>query len=121
VRIDKNSSFGAAAPSFVLPKIGGSWSISEENFFAPFQRYVNTLRVRAAYGTTGRSPNPGDALTTLVAAPYNIVGTTVAGAIPGNPGNSNLKPERGSEFEAGLDAGFASRPSSRTSIRRRTT
>jgi len=106
VRIDKNSSFGSTAPAFVLPKIGGSWALSEESFFDPFTRVINTLRLRAAYGTTGRSPNPGDALTTLVASPYNIVGTTAAGAVPGNPGNANLKPERGTEFEAGLDAGF---------------
>ena len=106
VRIDKNSSFGTASPAFVLPKIGGSWAISEEKFFDRYARWLNTLRLRAAYGTTGRSPNPGDALTTLVAASYNITGTTGAGAIPGNPGNADLKPERGEEFEAGLDAGF---------------
>ncbi len=106
VRIDKNSSFGSTAPAFVLPKIGGSWAISEERFFTPLTHLVNTLRLRAAYGTTGRSPNPGDALTTLVSSAYNIAGTTAAGAIPGNPGNVGLKPERGSEFEAGLDAGF---------------
>ncbi|MBM3907731.1 MAG: SusC/RagA family TonB-linked outer membrane protein [Gemmatimonadetes bacterium] len=106
VRIDKNSSFGTAAPAIVLPKIGGSWAVSEEPFFDRWTQYVNTLRLRASYGTTGRSPNPGDALTTLVAAPYNITGTTDAGAIPGNPGNSDLKPEKGTEFEAGVDAGF---------------
>lgn len=107
VRVDKNSSFGTSAPAFVLPKVGVSWSISDERFFDRWTKYVNTLRFRAAWGTTGRSPNPGDALTTLVAAPYNIVGgTTNAGAIPGNPGNPNLKPEKGTEFEAGLDAGF---------------
>ncbi|MCZ8203314.1 SusC/RagA family TonB-linked outer membrane protein [Gemmatimonas sp.] len=106
VRIDRNSSFGDQAPSFVLPKIGGSWAISEEGFFSPLTRFVNTLRLRAAYGTTGRSPNPGDALTTLAAASYNITGTTLAGAVLGNPGNADLKPERGTEFEAGLDAGF---------------
>ncbi len=105
-RIDKNSSFGTSAPSILLPKIGGSWAISEESFFDRWARYVNTLRLRASYGTTGRSPNPGDALTTLSAASYNITGTTEAGAIPGNPGNPNLDPEKGTEFEAGLDAGF---------------
>lgn len=108
VRVDRNSSFGTTAPAFILPKIGMSWAVSEENFFEPMTRFVNTLRVRSAYGTTGRSPNPGDALTTLVSAAYNITGTTAAGAIPGNPGNADLKPERGSEFEAGFDAGFFS-------------
>ncbi len=106
VRIDKNSSFGTSSPSIVLPKIGGSWAVSEERFFDRYARFVNTLRLRASYGTTGRSPNAGDALTTLVAAPYNITGTTDAGAIPGNPGNPSLKPEKGTEFEAGVDAGF---------------
>ena len=36
VRIDKNSSFGAAAPSFVLPKIGVSYVLSEEPFWKRF-------------------------------------------------------------------------------------
>jgi TonB-linked SusC/RagA family outer membrane protein len=106
VRVDRNSSFGSQAPSFVLPKVGGSWAISEENFFAPLAGVFNDLRIRAAWGTTGRSPNPGDALQTLAASAYNITGTTGAGAILGNPGNFDLKPERGTEFEAGLDAGF---------------
>lgn len=106
VRIDKNSSFGASAPAIVLPKIGGSWAISEEAFFDRWSRFVNTLRLRASYGTTGRSPSPGDALNTLVSAPYNISGTTAAGAVPGNPGNAELEPEKGVEFEAGVDAGF---------------
>ncbi len=106
VRVDKNSSFGSSAPAFVLPKVGVSWSISDENFFDNWSKYVNTLRFRAAWGTTGRSPAPGSALTTLVAAAYNISGATGAGAIPGNPGNANLKPEKGTEFETGFDAGF---------------
>jgi TonB-dependent starch-binding outer membrane protein SusC len=108
VRVDRNSSFGAESPSFVLPKVGGSWAISEEEFFAPLTGVFNTLRLRAAYGTTGRSPGPGDALTTLSAAAYNITGSTGAGAVLANPGNASLKPERGTEFEAGLDAGFLS-------------
>ena len=71
-----------------------------------FANIVNTFRVRASWGTTGRSPAPGAALTTLIAAPYNITGSTIAGANPGNPGNADLKPERGAEFEAGFDASF---------------
>lgn len=106
VRVDKNSAFGVNADAFVLPKFGATWTISEEPFYERFANLVNTLRVRASWGTTGRSPAPGAALTTLIAAPFNITGTTIAGANPGNPGNSDLKPERGSEFEVGLDASF---------------
>ncbi len=106
VRIDKNSAFGADAQAFVLPKFGATWTLSEEPFFEPLTRLVNSLRVRASWGTTGRSPAPGAALTTLISAPYNITGTTAAGANPGNPGNPDLRPERGTEIEAGLDASF---------------
>jgi TonB-dependent starch-binding outer membrane protein SusC len=106
VRVDKNSAFGETAPAFVLPKVGATWTLSEEPFFEGLTKYVNTLRVRGSWGTTGRSPAPGAALSTLIAAPYNITGTTVAGANPGNPGNADLRPERGTEFEAGFDASF---------------
>jgi TonB-dependent starch-binding outer membrane protein SusC len=106
VRVDKNSAFGASADAFVLPKFGATWTVSDEAFFEGLSRFVNSLRLRASWGTTGRSPAPGEALTTLVAAPYNITGSTVAGANPGNPGNSDLKPERGTEFETGIDASF---------------
>ena len=50
VRVDKNSSFGTSAPAFVLPKVGGTWTISEEQFFSPLTKYVNTLRFCAARG-----------------------------------------------------------------------
>jgi TonB-linked SusC/RagA family outer membrane protein len=106
VRIDKNSAFGAAAPAFVLPKLGATWTLSDEPSLAKWTKYFNSLRVRTSWGTTGRSPAPGAALTTLVASPYNITGATLNGANPGNPGNSDLKPERGTEYEAGIDASF---------------
>ena len=105
-RVDRNSSFGSASPSFFLPKIGASWSISEEGFFQPLSGAINQMRLRASFGTTGRSPGPGDALTTLTAATYNITGSAGAGVVLGNPGNADLKPERGTEFEAGIDASF---------------
>ncbi len=107
VRVDKNSSFGSSAPGFVLPKVGGTWTVSDEKFFQPLTKVVNSFRLRAAWGTTGRSPAPGSAITTYSAAPFNLnSGANVAGAVPGNPGNSGLKPEKGTEFETGIDAAF---------------
>ncbi|HVT41250.1 MAG TPA: TonB-dependent receptor, partial [Gemmatimonadaceae bacterium] len=104
VRIDKFSSFGAKVPAFVLPKFGASWVISEERFFQPLTGIFGSFRLRGAWGTTGRTPGPGASLTTLAAAPYNLTGSNSAGAIPNNPGNPNLKAERGVEYEAGFDA-----------------
>jgi TonB-linked SusC/RagA family outer membrane protein len=106
LRVDQNSSFGENSDPFYLPKIGGSWVISEESFY-PLGRFVSSLRLRASWGQSGRSPNPGASLQTFQAAPAALVsGQVVAGAIPLNPGNDTLKPERGEEFEVGFDATF---------------
>lgn len=104
LRYDNASSFGREASWVALPKVSVSWVMSEEPFWK--FAFVNTLRLRAAWGSTGRIPAAGASLTTMQPAPY-IEGTSAsAGAIPLNPGNPNLKFERGQELEAGFDAGF---------------
>lgn len=105
-RIDEFSVFGSDVDPAVLPTIRGSWVISEEDFFQPLSNIASSLRLRAAYGTTGRAPGAGAALTTLAAAPSIIGTSSEAGAVPANPGNPNLKPETGTELELGFDAGF---------------
>lgn len=104
-RIDANSSFGDTKEWFFLPKVGLSYVISEEAFWRESVGFVNTLRLRGAWGQTGRSPNPGASLTTLSPAPFVLGGTSQPGAVPASPGNDSLKAERGVEFEAGFDAG----------------
>jgi TonB-linked SusC/RagA family outer membrane protein len=102
-RVDKNSAFGQRSPAFFLPRIGGSWVVSEESFFDGLSNAISQLRFRAAYGTTGRAPGPTAALTTFTGAPTAITGTALPGVILGNPGNDTLRAERGTEFEAGFD------------------
>jgi TonB-dependent starch-binding outer membrane protein SusC len=106
-RFDQNSTFGREAEGIFLPKVGVSYVVSEEPFWAENIGFMNTFRVRAAYGTTGRSPGAGAALETYQAAPMALTATTTAGGVvPQNPGNLLLRPERGQEFEAGFDAGM---------------
>ncbi|MEW5918126.1 MAG: SusC/RagA family TonB-linked outer membrane protein [Gemmatimonadota bacterium] len=106
LRVDQNSSFGENSDPFYLPKVGGSWVVSEESFY-PLRNLVSSFRLRASWGQTGRSPNPGASLQTFQAAPVALInGVVEAGAIPLNPGNDTLKPELGSEWEAGFDATF---------------
>lgn len=107
VRIDEFSVFGDEVDPAVLPKIGGSWVISEEGFWGgAIANSVSSLRARAAFGTTGRAPGAGAALTTLSSAPSINGSTSESGAVPANPGNANLKPERGTELELGFDVGL---------------
>ena len=103
-RIDANSSFGDRREWFFLPKAGVSYVISEEPFWRERFGFVNTLRLRGAWGQTGRSPTPGSALQTLAPAPYILAGIEQPGATPNSPGNDSLKAERGIEIETGFDA-----------------
>jgi TonB-linked SusC/RagA family outer membrane protein len=104
-RIDANSSFGNTSEWFFLPKAALSYVISDEGFW-PRGGFMNTMRLRAAWGQTGRSPTPGASLQTLAPAPFILAGTEQPGAIPSSPGNDSLKAERGVEYEAGFDAGM---------------
>jgi len=106
-RIDRNSAFGKSYGSFFLPKAGVSYVMSQEPFWSKMASVVSTFRLRAAYGTTGRSPTPGASLVTYAPSPFvNPDGSVGPGVIQLSPGNPNLKPERGTEIEAGFDAGF---------------
>ena len=64
LRFDNASSFGRQAASWVaLPKVSVSWVTSEEPFWK--FGFMNTLRLRAAWGSTGRIPAAGASLTTM--------------------------------------------------------
>ncbi|MFL5482336.1 MAG: SusC/RagA family TonB-linked outer membrane protein [Gemmatimonadaceae bacterium] len=101
LRADNNSSFGANFKRVYYPKVSLSWVASEEPFYRlPF---VNTLKLRAAYGQTGQAPLPYSA----VAFDSAVTGPGGSAAVtPASRGNPNLGPERGYETEIGFDAGF---------------
>jgi TonB-linked SusC/RagA family outer membrane protein len=98
VRVDNNSAFGKDFKWATYPKVSLSWVASEEPFFkVPF---ISTLKFRAAYGASGQQPGVFTALRTYAAT----AGPNDASAItPAQVGNTNLKPERGQELEAGFE------------------
>lgn len=105
VRSDRNSAFGADFETVFYPKLSASWVISEEPFF-PRPGFLDQFRLRAAYGASGVQPGTIDAL------PYFATTTVVGeageatGVVFSALGNSDLKPERSTEFEAGVDGTF---------------
>lgn len=107
-RVDDNSAFGEGLDPYFVPRAGLSYLISNEPFFRSILPFFTTLRLRGTWGTSARSPTPGASLQTLAAAPYANVTVSESGAIPLNPGNPDLKPERGTEVEYGFDAGLFS-------------
>jgi hypothetical protein len=73
--------------------------LSDESFW---NEAWGSMRLRLAYGQAGRAPGAFDAVRTW--SPAKMVGQSAF--LPNNPGNPNLGPERTSEIEGGLTAGF---------------
>lgn len=104
LRRDDNSAFGKNFKSILYPKVGASWVLSDESFF-PHTPLLSTLRLRASRGVLGLAPGPTDALQYFTPVAVADNGDQVA-FTAGNLGNVELKPERVSETELGLDAGL---------------
>ena len=99
VRVDNNSAFGQKFKLITYPKVSASWVVNEEPFW--HVSWVNTLKLRAAYGESGRAPTAFSALRTYVP----VQGPGGANAFTaGSFGNLNLQPERGKETEAGFES-----------------
>ncbi len=103
LRGDDNSAFGANFNFITYPKLSGSWVVSDEPFF-PHWSWLSSLRVRAAWGTSGRQPGPTDALAFFSPVAVATNSTDAPGITDSSLGNANLKPEKTREYEAGLDA-----------------
>ena len=105
VRSDKNSAFGVNFDRVYYPKGAISWVISDEDFF-PKPGFLNQLRLRTAYGASGVQPGTTDAVPFY--AP--VTGRNESGDFTGLAfsalGNQNLKPERSTELEVGIDGTF---------------
>ncbi len=100
IRLDGGSSYGTRVTSLLgLPKLQGSWVISEEPWF-PFSRLFSSLRLRGAYGQAQVQPGVTDRLR-LYSQPFEGAGQWLdLSAV----GNTQLRPERSVEVEGGIDA-----------------
>jgi hypothetical protein len=107
LRVDNNSAFGEDFKWVTYPKVDASWVVSDEPFWG-WRGVVRSLRLRAAYGESGRQPSVFSALRTFspVQGPAGLNAVT-----PGAIGNPDLKPERGKELEAGFEAEILDRVS----------
>lgn len=103
VRVDGNSAFGESLGLQAYPKVSVSYVISDEDFW---NESYGSLKLRAAYGQSGRAPGTFDAVRTWNAIGYGGQPTY----LPSNLGNPDLGPERTGETEVGFDwSGFDNR------------
>ena len=106
LRIDAASGFGRAYSTAAYPKASVSWLAVNGG--------PMTLRVRGAFGESGVQPTNGAALQLFAptVVPVGDAGALVSGTQLNWPGNPDLRPERSTEFEGGVDvAGWNDRVS----------
>lgn len=101
VRFDASTAFGDEIATEAYPKAGVSYLVSQEDWFSDLTgSWLDDLKLRAAYGETGKPPGPFDKDRSFNATSFR------GQSAPrfDNPGNQNLKPERTSTVEVGFDA-----------------
>ena len=98
VRFDDNSAFGAEFEAETYPKFSATWVISEENFWN--LDFMNSLRLRGAWGQAGRQPDvfAGTDIYSVIPGPSGT-----AALNPASPGNPLVGPETSTEIEVGFD------------------
>ena len=103
VRSDQNSAFGTQFQRVYYPKASASYVISDEGWFRR-PAFLDQLRLRSAYGSSGVQPEPNDALRYFLATQTNVGLVDQPGVFYQTLGNEQLRPERATEFEGGFDA-----------------
>ena len=103
-RYDYSSAFGKTADGVLYPKVSVSFVPTDLPGFS--MGPVSSLRLRGAWGQSGRQPSAFAKFTTFGA----LAGPAGAGLQPDNLGNPDLKPEVATEIEGGLGGRIPQRP-----------
>jgi len=105
-RIDGSTSFPEDTREYLYPKLSGTWSISDMDFWKGMKsNWISSARLRASWGLAGNLSGIGsyDRFSTYLASNINGVATyNINTAL----GNALIEPERSSEFEIGTDLSF---------------
>jgi outer membrane receptor protein involved in Fe transport len=99
LRVDGNSAFGSGFGLQTYPKASASWVVSDESWW---NKAWGTVKLRTAYGQSGRAPGAFDAVRTWQA--HGWAGKSAF--IPQNVGNPDIGPEVTAELEMGYDASW---------------
>ncbi|MEP7344006.1 MAG: SusC/RagA family TonB-linked outer membrane protein [Gemmatimonadaceae bacterium] len=102
-RYDYSSTFGKSSAGVLYPKISLSVIPSDRANWKPMLG-ISSLRLRGAWGQSGRQPGAFSKLTTF----NPLSGDAGSGLSPGNIGNPDLKPEISTEIEGGAELGLFS-------------
>jgi TonB-dependent starch-binding outer membrane protein SusC len=105
-RADGSGQFSKANRWGYFPSFSAGWRISSEKFFSEVKA-VNNLKIRAGWGIVGNdNANPYAWYGLVNPSAYVIGGAAVNAYVPSSLENSDLRWEKTSQFDVGLDMGF---------------
>lgn len=106
MRMDQSNLFGSDPDSQYKPiwSLGGSWKMSDEGFMKDIT-WIDRLILRATYGFSGNSPEPGqggshDILTATTSSFFETTGYTIT-----TPANDKITWEKTRTWNLGFDIG----------------
>ncbi|MFT4033375.1 MAG: TonB-dependent receptor [Siphonobacter sp.] len=109
VRVDGSSKFGANHKYGVFPAASAAWRIIEEPFVKGI-KWLSDLKLRGSYGVVGNAGaiSTYQSLATVSAngSNYNINNAYVKGINPDGIANPDLRWERSTQIDVGLDIGL---------------
>ncbi|MEX0719294.1 MAG: TonB-dependent receptor [Balneolaceae bacterium] len=108
LRRDGSSRFGENNRWGLFPSGALAWNISEEGFFNIDK--ISNLKVRVGYGVTGNQGIPDnlyrEQLSVAGSATYSLGGEAIPSVLPSNYANPDLKWERTTQINFGMDFGL---------------
>jgi len=103
-RADGSSRFGSESLWGYFPSAGFSWNITEESFADSFKDVVTDAKLRLSAGTTGNQEIGNYlSLASIGSVNYSFGGTVQTGLAPTRLANPDLKWERTTQYNVGLD------------------
>jgi TonB-linked SusC/RagA family outer membrane protein len=105
-RYDGSSRFGENSKYGFFPSASAAWRVSEEDFLKS-NPTISNLKVRASIGQTGNQ-EIGSYVTQTFLGSQNIImnGALTPGLFPNSVGNPDLKWEKTTQYDAGIDLGL---------------
>ena len=105
-RYDGSSRFGIANKWAFFPSGALAWKVSNEDFMKNFIA-INNLKLRASIGSSGEQAIPNyQSLASLSPASVMLGNSFMIGFIPNRLASPNLKWEKTTQYDFGIDAGF---------------
>lgn len=106
-RYDGSSRLGPNDRYDFFPAVSGAWRISDEPFFDGISDKIDYLKLRTSYGVGGNDQIGNYAsFPSFSTTSVQFGSTSATGVIPGSFGNQDIKWERTTQLDIGLDATF---------------